>query len=64
MRICSYSVDCFLSDITGMVDFIYAPLKSLDDQGDGTLKKLSWATNAIIDPAKSTPNGLAPNKVC
>ena len=53
MRICSYGADFFLPDITGMANFINAPPRSRDYQWDGAPKNLSWATNAIIDPAKS-----------
>ena len=50
--ICPYGGGGFLSDIAGMISFIYAPPKSRDYHGDETLKKMSRATSSIMDPAK------------
>lgn len=50
--ICGYGGGGFLSDITGMINFIYAAPKSRDYHGDANLKKLSAVTNKIMDPAK------------
>ena len=50
--VCPYGGGGFLSDITGMINFIYSAPKSRDYHGDATLKKLSRATNAIMDPIR------------
>lgn len=50
--VCPYGGGGFLSDISGMINFIYAPPKSRDYRGDANLKKLSAATNGLMDPVK------------